>query len=153
MRRGPRLGGCTPGAPYRAKPPNPGRPTALRRLSNRPGRGAPTLCPPHASKRDEGPGPTRDHQSVKGSFCGRAELRVLDLSGATARSASAPRPRNWGYQRVANCRYGAVEVITGHALAAAVGSAPCDRVAVQHNPRTGVDIQSYRASSRQPLCL
>ncbi len=37
------------------------------------------MCPPHASKRDEGPGPTRDHQSVKGPFCGRAELRVLDF--------------------------------------------------------------------------
>src|SRR5215471_15406429 len=38
-----------------SKAAEPGRPTALRRLSNRLGRGAPTLRPPHASKRDQGP--------------------------------------------------------------------------------------------------
>jgi hypothetical protein len=76
----PPMAACTQGAAIHSKAAEPGRPTALRRLSNRPGRGAPTLCPPHASKRDEGPGPTRDHQTVKGPFCGRAELRVLDLS-------------------------------------------------------------------------
>ena len=31
-------------------------------------------------KGTKAPGPTRDHLRVKGPFCGRAELRVLDLS-------------------------------------------------------------------------
>src|SRR6516162_9095760 len=45
-----------------SKAAEPGRPTALRRLSNRLGRGAPTLRPPHASKRDQGPG--SDQKSI-----------------------------------------------------------------------------------------
>jgi len=108
---------------------------------------------------DEGSRPDHERAYAPPSRPQAAFLRPVeptgDRLGSTAEpAASTPGgPGNWGYQRVAHCGYGAVEVITRHALAATVGRAPCDRVAVQHNPRTGVDIQPYRASSGQPLCL
>jgi hypothetical protein len=116
----------------------------------------PTLRPPCVVTRDEGPSPTTKHtpaQSASRGIFAAVEPTDNQLCPTAFPTSTPGGTRNWSYQRVANCRYGAVEVITGHALAAAVGSAPCDRVAVQQNPRTGVDIQSYRASSRQPLCL
>ena len=147
------MAACTQGAAIHSKAAEPGRPTALRRYRTGCG-GEPTPCVP--LMRRGGRRLQSDHKSIGSARWASSGLFVAaELTGdrlvlrAAARSASAPRraPRNWGYQRVANCRYGAVEIITRHALAAAVGSAPCDRVAVQQNPRTGVDIQSYRASS------
>jgi hypothetical protein len=38
--------------------------------------GAHPCIPPHAPKREQGSSPVRDHQSVKGQFCGRTELPV-----------------------------------------------------------------------------
>ena len=77
----------------------------------------------------------RDHQSVKGLFCGRLAV-----------SAAGRTSRNWGYQREAQCGYRAIEVITRHALAAGCTSALGDSVVVQQNPRTGVDVQAYCTS-------
>jgi hypothetical protein len=82
-------------------------------------------------------GPTRDHLSL---FTAADRLRY---------SLSAPWNRRG--QRVTS-RVDRAVVITRHALAAGpAGGAPCDRAVVQQNPRTGVDIQSYRASSGQCL--
>jgi hypothetical protein len=109
----------------------------------RTGRGekAHTLCPPHAQR----PRSRSDQKSIgsaQAAFCGDRPPALVRLSV----------PRNWRHQGVASRVDGAVEVITRHALAAgAAGSAPCDRAVVQQNPRTGVDIQSYRASAGQCL--
>jgi hypothetical protein len=56
-----------------SKAAEPGRPTALRRLSNRLGGETPTLYPLHASKKDEGPVRPEKHKlgavHLKRSFC------------------------------------------------------------------------------------
>jgi hypothetical protein len=106
--------------------------------------GEPTPCVPLMRRKGtKVPVRPRDHLSVKGPFCGQAELARL---GPERQHVSLPSdPPELG---VANADTDPLRL--GHALPSAVGSAPCDRVAVQHNPRTAMDIQSLPRKLRDP---
>jgi len=114
--------------------------------------GKPTpLCPPHASEGTKVPAQLQKHTAravgLKRHFCDGGN-RPIRQPGSTPGGEW-----NWSYEREAQCWYWAIEVITRHALAAGSASALGDSVAVQHDPRTGVDIQSYCTSQWwQRLC-
>jgi len=64
---------------------------------------------------------------------------------AEAESNCALSVRNRSCQRVAEGRYGPIEISARHTLAAGCGIALRDGVVVKQNPRMGVDIQPHGA--------